>query len=81
MYIQELLSLPVVVDLTTAGRAFGISRTSAYRLAGLGQLPVPVLRLGRRLVVTRAALFGALGVTDPAATPADPVSSTVDGQR
>jgi len=36
--------------------ALGIDRTTAYALAKVDQLPVPVIRLGRRLVVGRAAL-------------------------
>ena len=34
----------------------GISRNLAYALARDNRLPVPVLRLGRRLVVPRAAV-------------------------
>ena len=34
----------------------GIDRSTAYALASAGQLPVPVIRLGRRMVVGRAAL-------------------------
>ncbi len=36
--------------------ALGIARSTAYELAKADRLPVPVLRLGRRLVVPRAAL-------------------------
>ncbi len=39
-----------------AARQLGISRTLAYELAKVDRLPVPVIRLGRRLVVPRAAL-------------------------
>lgn len=62
----ELLALPVTVDVPTAGRCFGLSGKTAYRAAKDGTLPVPVLRLGRRLVVTRAALLQTLGVPDVA---------------
>ncbi|MDP9362629.1 MAG: helix-turn-helix domain-containing protein [Chloroflexota bacterium] len=34
----------------------GIGRSTAYELAQRDALPVPVIRLGRRLVVPRAAL-------------------------
>lgn len=61
---EELLNLPVAVDVPTAGRALGLSRTTAYRLAQQGQLPVPVLKLGRALRVTRASLLNALGVAE-----------------
>jgi hypothetical protein len=57
----------VTVDVQTAGRAFGIGRDQAYRLAREGRFPVPVLRLGRYLRVTRASVMEALGVHDLAA--------------
>lgn len=37
-------------------RRYGIARSSAYALAKKDQLPVPVIRLGRRLVVSRALM-------------------------
>ena len=36
--------------------ALGIDRTTAYALAKEDRLPAPVIRLGRRMVVGRAAL-------------------------
>ncbi len=36
--------------------ALGIARSTAYELAKTDRLPVPILRLGRRMVVPRAAL-------------------------
>jgi excisionase family DNA binding protein len=44
----------LVVSVTEAAELLGISRGLAYELARAGQLPS--LRLGRRLVVPRAAL-------------------------
>jgi len=35
---------------------FGIARSTAYDLARRDALPVPVIRLGRRLMVSRSAL-------------------------
>ena len=64
MTADEVRALPVCVDVPTAGRPFGIGRDGAYDLARSGRFPVPVLRLGRRLVVTRASLLTALGLTD-----------------
>ncbi len=43
-----------------AGRALGIGRVLAYRLARSGTLP-GVLRLGGRYVVSRAGLNAAMG--------------------
>jgi len=45
----------LVVTVTEAAELLGISRGLAYELARAGQLPS--LRLGRRLVVPRAALL------------------------
>ena len=36
--------------------SFGIARSTAYELAKTDRLPVPVIRLGRRMVVSRTAL-------------------------
>jgi hypothetical protein len=35
---------------------YGIARSTAYELAKRDQLPVPVIRLGRRMVVSRALM-------------------------
>ena len=66
MSMDELLSLPVSVDLTTAGRAFGLGRTKAFELARQECFPVRVLRVGAKYRVPRSAIFEALGI-DPAA--------------
>jgi hypothetical protein len=58
---DDLRALPVTVDVETAGKAFGMGRTKSNDLARAGQFPVPVLTLGSRRVVTKAALLGALG--------------------
>jgi hypothetical protein len=78
----EVRRWPVTVDVVTAGRCYGLGRDGAYRRAATGELApgVPVLRLGRRLVVTRAHLMAALGITDPAPTPpADPGNAHAPG--
>ncbi len=43
----------------------GISRKHAYELAAADRLPVPVIRLGRRLVVSRLALEHVLAEARP----------------
>jgi hypothetical protein len=65
MTMKELLELPVVVDVRTAARAFGIGKSAAYEMAAVGTFPCPVLRLGRQYRVTRSHLFATLGL-DPA---------------
>ncbi len=44
------------VTLGEAAALLGIGRSTAYELAQRDALPVPVIRLGRRMVVPRAAL-------------------------
>lgn len=61
----ELLALPPTVDMETAGRAFLMGRTKAYQMARAGTFPCLVLPLGRRYVVTKAALLKALGIEWP----------------
>jgi len=62
MTIEELLALPVSVDVPTAGRAFGMHRDTAYTAAREGSFPCPVLRVGSRYVVPRAGILRALGI-------------------
>lgn len=59
---DELLALPVAVDLVTAGRAWGLGRTKAHDLARRGEFPCPALRIGNAYRVTRADLLRSLGV-------------------
>ncbi|AXC38120.1 excise [Gordonia phage Ayotoya] len=58
----ELASLGVATDLRTAGRAFGIGKSTAYKLAKAGAFPCDVKRVGSRWVVPTAELRRALGV-------------------
>lgn len=44
------------LSIEEVARRLGINRSSAYALAGRNDLPVPVIRLGRRMVVSEAAL-------------------------
>lgn len=59
---QEILALPVTVDVEKAGQAWGFGRTKSFKLAKSGEFPCQVLRYGRRLVVTKAAITAALGI-------------------
>jgi hypothetical protein len=63
---EELLALPVSVNLVTAGRVFGLGRTKAYELARRNEFPCKVIAVGPKYRVPRWAIFAALGV-DPAA--------------
>jgi len=44
------------LNIEAAGKMLGISRAVAYELARRDELPVPVIRLGRRMVVSQRAL-------------------------
>lgn len=59
---DELLALPVTVDVVTAGRAFGLGRNTTYELVGAGKFPVPVHPWGGVKRVVTADLWAALGV-------------------
>ncbi len=47
---------PATLTVEEAAQRLGISRTLAYELARRDELPVRVIRLGRRVVVPRLAL-------------------------
>lgn len=61
-----LEELPPTISVEQAGKVLGISRRSAYRAAGTGELPT--IRVGRRLLVPTARLMQLLGVTAAPAT-------------
>jgi hypothetical protein len=64
--VDEVLALPASVDLATAGKCFGLGRATCYQLAGVGEFPVPVHRLGKQWRVMRADILTALGIAEPA---------------
>jgi excisionase family DNA binding protein len=57
-----------------AGRLLGIGRDAAYAAAARGE--IPVLTLGRRLVVPTALLYELCGIT-PDSSEADPPRSAI----
>jgi len=63
MGLDELLDLPVMMDLPTAGRAFGLGRTKSHEMARADEFPCRVLRLGRFYRVRKADLMHELGLT------------------
>ncbi len=62
---EDVRAWPVTVDVPTAGRAFGVGRTEAYRMVREGRFPVPVLRIGRYLRVARAGVLAAIQTRAP----------------
>lgn len=69
----ELLALPVVIDITTAARALGLGRSTAYELARRGEFPCRVLRIGSSYRVPTADLLRILGI-EPSGQAAPPAA-------
>lgn len=63
--VEDLRSR-TTVPLLVAGGALGLGKNSSYQAVERGDFPVPVLRIGRRLVVPTAPLLRVLGVEDRA---------------
>jgi predicted DNA-binding transcriptional regulator AlpA len=63
MTVEQMLSLPPVVDVLTAAAILGIGRTAAYELIRSGQWPTPILRLGKLIRVPSAPLLDLVGVS------------------
>lgn len=62
MSIEELVALPAVTDLTTAGRAWRMGHSKAAELAREGTFPCPVHRVGRYWKVRKVELLASLGL-------------------
>lgn len=75
MTTQELLALPATVDLVTAGRAFGVGRTTAYTLARSGEFPCRVIRAGKAYRAVTADLLRVLQIIPENGDGAGPCSS------
>lgn len=60
---DELLALPASIDIVTAGRAFGVGRTTAYALAKANEFPCKVLRAGKAYRVITEDLLRVLHIT------------------
>lgn len=71
--LDDIGSLPPVLDLPTAAQLLGIGRTAAYALARRGAFPAPVLRIGKLYRVPAASLLEILGLTHPAMARTSPV--------
>lgn len=67
MKYAEVPDLPTVVDIVTAARALGLSRSHAYELAKRGDFPCRVIRVGTRYRVPTASLLRLIEVEDVAA--------------
>jgi hypothetical protein len=74
---DQVRALPASTDLETAGRCFGLGRTTSYQLARSDEFPTRVLRLGSQWRVTRADIMVALGIAEESA---DRAEAPNDGQ-
>jgi excisionase family DNA binding protein len=63
--VEQVLALPVTVDLMTTARVLGISRTTAYELVRTGRYPVRLYKVGTRYRCLRSTLLEHLGIADP----------------
>ncbi|WP_088319451.1 DNA-binding protein [Kineosporia sp. R_H_3] len=70
----ELDALPAVVDVCTAAKVMGLSRTAAYELIRLGEWPTPVFRLGKLIRIPTAPMLSLLGLDTSPPTPAVPAA-------
>jgi hypothetical protein len=68
MTLAEVMALPVITDVVSAGKALGMGRTRSYELARAGSFPCRVVRVGKTYHVPTADLLTLLGVTMPRTT-------------
>jgi hypothetical protein len=68
MTLAEVMALPVITDVVSAGKALGMGRTRSYELARAGSFPCRVVRVGKTYHVPTADLLALLGVTMPRTT-------------
>ena len=74
MTLAELLALPLMVDVTTAARALGLSRSTGYELARRGEFPCRVLHVGSSYRVPTAELLRVLGISLSELSPSFPAA-------
>ena len=65
---MDIESLPATITVEQAAEILGISRSAAYRAVARGE--IPVIRIGRRLLVPTAKLLAMLGIESPTAASA-----------
>jgi hypothetical protein len=61
---QQALPSSETCSVEVAAARLGLSRGKAYELARRDELPVPVLRFGRKLAIPTRALDRVLGIED-----------------
>jgi hypothetical protein len=78
---EELLALPASIDIVTAGRAFGVGRTTAYALARAGEFPCQVIRAGRAYRAITADLLRVLHISPENSDAAGGATPTASSER
>jgi hypothetical protein len=72
----EVQALGVRTDVPTAGAIIaGWCRDESYRAVKRGDFPVPVLQIGRRLVVPVQPILDLLGLGPPETATAGPIET------
>ena len=61
----------LTLTILQVSELLGVSRNTAYALANEDMLPVPVLRLGRRILIPKEPFLRALGVSGEFVEPSD----------
>ncbi len=59
------------LSIEEAGRLLGLGRSASYHLAARDAFPVPVIRMGRRVVVATARVVDLLGLSPDSETPVE----------
>lgn len=72
----EIRALGVRTDVETAGSILGLSRTQSYLAVRSDRFPVPVLRVGRRLVVPVGPIRRLLQIDEAGPAPTSPAPQT-----
>jgi len=58
--LKQVRELPAAIDVSTAAKALGVSRASAYQSISEGTFPVAVVKVNHRLRVLTASLIDVL---------------------
>lgn len=76
----QVLALGVRTDVPTAGEIIGFCPDSAYRAVKRGTFPVPVIKVGHRLVVPTAPILELLGISPDmsVAAPSTDAATTIE---
>lgn len=62
--VEEVREAGVLVPVVKAGEFIYLGRTATYQAVDEGTFPVPVLRIGKRLMVRRSDILQYLGIED-----------------